>query len=111
MFRHLKQIYIPTYTKANPNLIGPVNVAQELLKNTTPIKSAKACESCKVCIIRDHVWLLFPTFSLRIFDFFVAFVFAEARKFFRQFFAKILWSFFNYSLCSKWLTLKLPSIA
>uniref|UniRef100_A0A915E0Z0 Metastasis-associated protein MTA3 n=1 Tax=Ditylenchus dipsaci TaxID=166011 RepID=A0A915E0Z0_9BILA len=38
----LKQVYIPSYNKANPNLVGPQNHTQELFK------SALACESCKV---------------------------------------------------------------
>lgn len=41
----LKQVYIPNYNKANPNLIGPVNSSQTLVKSTV------ICESCKVIII------------------------------------------------------------
>lgn len=38
----LKQVYIPNYNKANPNLVGQPNTTDEL------VKSPVACESCKV---------------------------------------------------------------
>lgn len=44
----LKQVYIPNYNKANPNLIGQVNTSQTL------IKSATNCESCKVSFIFNN---------------------------------------------------------
>jgi metastasis-associated protein MTA len=38
----LKQVYIPNYTKPNPNLIAPQNSAGQPF----PIKSATPCEDC-----------------------------------------------------------------
>lgn len=38
----LKQVYIPNYNKPNPNLVGPPNPNNDLVKSTSP------CESCQV---------------------------------------------------------------
>lgn len=38
----LKQVYIPSYNKPNPNLVGPPNQSGELVKSVNP------CESCQV---------------------------------------------------------------
>ncbi|KAI1720510.1 BAH domain-containing protein [Ditylenchus destructor] len=41
----LKQVYIPSYNKANPNLVGPPNNTEEMIKSTPPCESCKADES------------------------------------------------------------------